>query len=382
MTRFRLLVLGMVAVALLAGACSKRKYDSEKIVDFVDVTTPHAYRFVYTATTEGRKVVVQGILEDDFRYKMQVSIDGRPSIEQIVSDDAVAMRFLDTSIIDDFIDEDAAPKAETKTNIAGATVLDALRAGRWVLDAAGAPSVVIRVREGDDAEATFDPLFDARTALSYVRRVAEGQFFEIYDAESLNPTYRVDEDPFPNPTEDSGITRYNSIIDPLPSAAAATTQGAGAGLPGMRNFRKMAVYVQGGRIIGVKEFIGLSPRQLDDFRDYMTRLVEVTAPDNVVTSFRETIAQLRADPEAEGQFLLTALNSYIDSSGRNQLKFRLMTLDLEDFDDPSLIVEMPDKDVVRGSLAILQNLGQKPEAEADSTEPTTGDEVAATGDGS
>ena len=38
---------------------------------------------------------VRGLVEDDFRYKARVATDGKPVLDEVVSDDALAVRFLD-----------------------------------------------------------------------------------------------------------------------------------------------------------------------------------------------------------------------------------------------------------------------------------------------
>ena len=89
MRRARWLVLAL-AFAMLASGCSKKHSDSENIVGFVDKTTPHAYRLKYDVTEGKVDVSVQGIIEDDFRYKLQMDVNKKTAAEQVVVDDAVA----------------------------------------------------------------------------------------------------------------------------------------------------------------------------------------------------------------------------------------------------------------------------------------------------
>ena len=358
-------VLAIAAVAV-TGACGKREDDARKVLQAVDRTTPLEHRFVYTVeSASAGKISVQGIVEDDFRYKMQLALNESPAIEQIASDDAVAVRFLDPGLVDGFTDRAVLDKVDQKTNIPGATVLDALRAKRWVLDDAGAPSAVIDVREDRPAAATVqeqnrDPLFEARTALAYVRRVAqrEGSFVK-WDPETLNPTYRVSEDPFPKPAEGSGVTRYDAPIADLPPPSSATS-GSIPRLPELSNFRKMAVYVKGGRVIAVREEIGLSPRQLADLTDYMQAIIKATAPDDVVSGFRQQVEARQGDPDELGAFLLDGLNTFIVSAGRQPIRFRSMQLELQDFGAVEEGIALPGDDAIKGDLALLQNMGRKP----------------------
>src|SRR4051794_17608741 len=142
MNRRRWLLL-LLAVALLASGCSKKKYDSVHVIDFVDATSPHSYRIAYNVTEGKTSVDVQGIIQDDFRYKLQLSVNKKPAAEQVVVDDAVALRFFDSSLVAGYTDPAVEGKVKTDTDVKGASVFDALNAGRWVLDDAGAPSPIL-----------------------------------------------------------------------------------------------------------------------------------------------------------------------------------------------------------------------------------------------
>jgi hypothetical protein len=357
MNRRRLVVL-LLVVAILASGCSKKKYDSFKVVDFVDATVPHSYRISYEVTEGKTKVDVQGIIQDDFRYKLQLSLGDEPAAEQVVVDDAVALRFFDSKLVSGYTDPAVTGKVKTDTDVPGATVFDALGAGRWVLDDAGAPSPILEtLAEGEKGvETPKDPLFDARTALSYVRRVANSSYFVKYDPESINPTYRTDEDPFPVPGDGSGVDRYDSIVFPLPSAAAATSNRQ---LPAAQNFRKMAVYVKKGLVIGVREFIGMTPRQAKQLQDYEEALLKATANDAVLAGFRKQIAAMRDNPDALADFLLGGLNTFITSIGDQPVRFRTMSFEIADVDAVTTAVKLP-SDIVKGDLAVIRNLGRKP----------------------
>jgi hypothetical protein len=360
----RNLVLALVLVALVASGCSKKKDDRLKVVDFVDATTPHSFRLDYQVEERGVDVQVRGIVEDDFRYKLQLDLDGKTAAEQVVVDDAVALRFFDSSLVTGYTDPAVRGQVKTDTDVPGASVFDALNAGRWVLDPAGAPSPILQSAAlGDDIDTPRDPLFDARTALGYVRRVAESSPFRRYDPETINPTYRKDEDPFPVPEEGSGVTRFDAVILPLPAPAQATS--GNRVLPSELNFRKMAVYVKGGLVIAVREFIGVSPRQLDQLREYEEALIEATANDDVVAGFRDRVASFRDDHDALAQFLVDGLNTFISSTGATPLRFRTMSLEIADVDKVTTTVQLPG-DVVKADLAVLRGFGRKPVA-ADAT---------------
>lgn len=372
LTGFRRLGLVLALAALVVSGCAKNEYDSTDVRDLVDATAPNPFRFIYEVDQDGRSYRVQGLIEDDLRYKLQLSIDGRPALEQVVVDDAVAVRFLAPGLVDSYIDEAFREEADLATDVPGATVLDALRAQRWVLDPVGAPSLLLTAREAGgrdlEGEVSDDPLFDARTVLAYVRSVTERQWWQRYDPESLEPTYRSDEDPFLAPQDDSGVTRYDTILFDLPSAASAGG-GTGAAFPGYLHFRKMAVYEKGGKVFSVREHTQLTPRQVEDLIDYATAVLEGNAPEEVIDDFKRSIEQLPADKVP--QFLIDGINAFRKSSGQQAVRFRDMAFELQDLGDPAISVELPTDQVVHGSLAILRNMGRKPVASGEEQDTTT-----------
>ena len=372
-SRSRRTLLALAAVGLLASGCAKNEDDSAEVRDLVDATSPNAFRFIYEVEQDGKAYRVQGLIEDDLRYKVQLSVDGRPALEQVVVDDAVAVRFLAPGLVDSFVDQEQSGAVELATNISGATVLDALKAQRWVLDPVGAPSLLQTARDGgereDESPTSDDPIFDARTALAYVRSIASQHQMVRYDPESLEPTYRADEDPFLAPEDGSGVTRYDTVVYPLPKASSAGG-GTGAVFPGYFNMRRLAVYAEDGKVISVREHTQLTPRQVEDLSEYITLVLEDTAPESVVEDFARTLRQLPDDKVA--QFLLDGVNAFRDSSGQDPIRFRNMAFEIQDLGDESIVVALPTDDVVQGSLAILRNMGRKPVTAADEAGTTDG----------
>lgn len=352
-------LLVLLAAVVLLGGCSKREDDSTAVRDLVDATSPNPYRFIYEVEQGGEEFRVQGLIEDDLRYKLQLSIDGRPALEQVVVDDAVAVRFLAPGLVERFIDRTVEDEVDLETDIEGATVLEALRAGRWVTDPVGAPSLLLTAREatgGDqEGEVADDPLYDARTVLDYVRRI--NQPFIRYDAESLEPTYRSDEDPFLPPEDDSGVTRYDTAVSDLPSADDAGG-GSDAVFPSYANFRRMAVYEKNGTIFAVREVTEPTERQLKDFIEYASVLLEETAPPEVFADFQRTIEQ--TPREKLGDFLIEGVNAFRENSGQAPIRYRTMALEIQDIGDPDIEVTLPTEEPIEASLAILKNLGRKP----------------------
>jgi hypothetical protein len=373
-------VVTLGAVAVLASGCAKNEDDSAEVREIVDATSPNAFRFIYEVEQDGKAYRVQGLIEDDLRYKVQLSVDGMAAMEQIVVDDAVAVRFLAPGLVESFMDPEA-DGVDTSTNIAGATVVDALKAQRWVLDPVGAPSLLLTARDAgerdQEGDTSDDPIFDARTVLAYVRSVADRQPMVRYDPESLEPTYRADEDPFLAPEDGSGVTRFDSFVQPLPSAGQAGG-GSGAVFPGYLNMRKMAVYSKGGKVISVREHTQLTPRQVRDLFEYIAVVLEETAPEEVVADFRRTADQLPDDKLP--QLLLDGVNAFRDSSGQAPLRFRNMAFEIQDIGDESIRVALPTEDVVQASLAVLRNMGRKP-VKADDSSGGSSDGTGSSGSG-
>ncbi|MGH9086399.1 MAG: hypothetical protein ACRDYW_13195 [Acidimicrobiales bacterium] len=379
--RARRAVLLLTATGLLASGCAKNEDDSSEVRDIIDATAPNAFRFIYEVEQDGTAYRVQGLIEDDLRYKVQLSVDGRPALEQVVVDDAVAVRFLAPGLVESFVDEGNREGVELATNISGATVLDALKAQRWVLDPVGAPSLMLTARDAGErdveGETSDDPIFDARTVLAYVRGVADRQPMVRYDPESLEPVYRSDEDPFLAPEDGSGVTRYDTVVFPLPKAGEAGG-GTGAIFPGYLHMRKLAVYAKDGTVFSVREHTQLTPRQARDLLAYISTVLEDTAPEEVVADFERTVEQL---PDNElPQLLIDGVNAFRDSSGQAPLRFRNMAFEIQDLGDESIAVALPIDDVVQGSLAILRNMGRKPVTAADEA-GTTGGGSSGTGIG-
>src|SRR5438132_5800377 len=63
--------------------------------------------FLYQETVHDKagdhETDVRGLVEDDFRYKARVAQDGKPVLDEVVSDDALAVRFLDPAAMGRFL---------------------------------------------------------------------------------------------------------------------------------------------------------------------------------------------------------------------------------------------------------------------------------------
>lgn len=366
--RLRVLSL-LILLALVGVACAKQDGDGDEVRAFLDETGTEAHRFVYTERTPtGTETVVQGIVEDDFRSKARVAVDGEPVLERVVSDDLVAVRFSEPDELGRYIDKDVVSLVDTETDREGVDVFTALQSKRWVVDPGGAPPLL---RSVDDlTENGRDPIFDASELLQRARDLTflQAGGFVKYRETSVSPTYRADEDPFPAPEEGSGVDRYDLPQPRFPRRA----QGLQLSVPGEANFRKFAVYVKDGKVIRVAEDVGLAPSVLDDFETYMIQLINESAPPDVRNGFRAAVDELEG--QELGQFLLEGLNTLRDLQGDPRVRFRNATYELLDIGDPSIAVEVPEGDLIEGDLAVLLNLGVKPPvSEDESAEPSAGD---------
>lgn len=359
------LMSALALLAVIGAACAKKDSDSEEVRVLLDETLLEAHRFLYTETTpDGTVTTVQGIVEDDFRYQARMLRDGDPILDRVVSDDTVAVRFIEPKTLAQFVDKDMSGLVETDTDLEGVTVFDALQARRWVVDQGGAPPQLVSVDAASDPG--VDPVFDALRQIDRARQatLATAVGFVEYSEDSIGLVYRADEDPFPIPESGSGVKRFDLVQPPFPSASEAEN----GRLPGEGVFRKMVVYVKDGRVIRVMEDIGLTPSRLDDFRDYMLRLVATGAPENVRAGFEATVESTQG--AALGQFLLDGLNTFRELQGDPPVRFRTTSYELLDIGDDSLTVDLPTDDVIAGDLAVLINLGVKPAGEGDDAPST------------
>jgi hypothetical protein len=217
-------------------SCSKANEDA--IVLQRDLTTSAnlARHFTYRQFTPDAAFQIDGTVEDDLRYSMTLSTnDGVPLMQEVVSDDALAVRIIRASF------------ASLISNSLGHPTVDAaLRAGTWVLDPAGAPPIIDpnQAAGGPQAsdETSGDPFRDARDALRYASN-AQSQASGVAKFSLESVTYRPLFDPWRYPT--GREVRYDLIRPPLPKAASL---GGGTENIGPAIFRKLSVFVKGSRV--------------------------------------------------------------------------------------------------------------------------------------
>lgn len=380
--RIRRLSVAGLALAVLAAfpGCSDNQKRDELLKRYVRATDRLAFRFTFTEERPGAldfntfrlakstTSAVQGVVEDDFRFKAQVSLNGLPAVEKVVADDALAVRFIDPNSITRFIDRSQIGQVDTTTDREGISVVDALKSQRWVLDTAGAPN---QLQGGiADKRAEPDPVVESLTIFDYVlQAIEEAQSVDEWSADSVNPTYRTSEDPFPKPSKGSGVRRYDLRRPKLPPAGAAVGGGTPT-FPQTKHFRKMAIYVKKGRVIQVREAVEVTGRSVGEFITYNRTLAKEGGASKA--NIKEFNAFVKSRPENEvGAFLLAQYSANAKQFGGDPVNVRRMTLDLRDLGKPNKVA-LPTDDIVSGSLSILLGAGQKAQtADSGATTSTT-----------
>ena len=365
--RRRILTSAMLVVTALGLSGCKGATDAEKrLREALRNTEKLSSTFLYQETVHDKagnhETDVRGLVEDDFRYKAQVASDGKPILDEVVSDDAIAVRFLDPASMVRFLRKQSTAKqsgsgvggsgAPSPDAGAGAgaeqggsslapgepTATEILTSRRWLLDSSGAPSAFNAANA--DQKLGDDPIADARAVFAYVgRAIDEAVRIVEYNPESLD--YRKDEDPFETPKDGSGVSRYDFERPNLPKASQTGT-GSNQVTPDTRHFRKMSVYVKDKRIIRVAEKIDVESR-LDDLEKIYDTKFPTDRP--------------QADVAA---IAVEALNVIRTGQGQDPIRMRDMEYSLKDL-GTDVKVDMP-ADTIKGSAALLQNRGRPGDA--------------------
>ena len=359
MRRRLLLVLATALVAAGIGACGDREEVREEVLAALRRTESLSYRYVYRdqrpdavlpqAPKARPDVEVQGLVEDDFRFKARVAFDGVEAYDEVVSDDLLAMRFREPARLSQLVNKDQLAKADTTTDLEGVDSLTALRSRRWVVDEAAAPSVTVgRVRADAIGD---DPVLDSITVMAYVETaIREAMTVEEFSEDDLTPTYSSTEDSFPKPEEGSGVTRYDLRRPKLPPPGASASAGE-SGRPETRHFRKMAIYVKDGRVISVREEIDVRGRYLEEVVKYAKTYARAGgATDESIAAFEEALDTLPV--EQHGTYVLEVLNLGLATSGDDPILQRTMQLELADLGE-EIAVDLPTDNVVKGGLGFL-----------------------------
>lgn len=335
----------VAVISLLATGCGEAEPELRKELEAaIEKTQQQPHSFVLQLSTPERDVEVNGILEDDARYQAAVSLDGRPAWEEVVSDDALADRFLDASVLPLFLE----PSGDG-AKAALPDVRAELAAGRWVIDEVGAPDLltarIAAADPGGGAEPRLlgtDPVLDAVTALDYVRRVLKEQEFRLFNENDLD--YDPAEDTFPIPDDDSPLRRYDSVRTRLPTAAQIQGFGGRAQFPDTANFRRMSIYVHAdGTVVRVMEKV-----------DVASRLRELT--ENAGLSLPDDLPQDKA-----AAVIVESLNELREGQGDQPIDVH--ELDLQLSTDGDQEISFPTSGT-KGSLDLLIGRGRPTQTDA------------------
>jgi PBP1b-binding outer membrane lipoprotein LpoB len=361
--RLTTIVALVTMIATLTSGCGREHLtDANRLRAIMATTARLPHRFVYTETTSRAKISVQGAVEDAFRYKAAVSLDGNVAMEEVVRDDALADRFIENAAFGIFVRKAQAPTGGTVVQAspggvapnvqASPEVVQALTAQQWVIDPVGAPSLLASASEKHPLGA--DPIFDSLTAFRYVElAIREAARVKKFNADDLD--YKPKEDPFPKPGKASGVDRYDLERSRLPRPQDVAGASANQVIPSTRHFRKMAVYVKNGRVIQILEQVDVESRLRDLQKNY-----DVKIPASLPLNERIDVA-------------IESINAVRRGQGIEPIRVRTMSLQFLDLGKPNHVT-LPDAPV-KGSLAAFQNRGRsttQADAAAAGTTPATG----------
>ena len=313
--RLGALTMLVASLAGVSGACGERTDDRDDLLAAVRRTSASPLTFAFREDAAGGVLSVEGLVEDDFRYAGRLSLDGKALYEQVVADDALGLRMLAP---------DQLP-ADALTTSAEADA--ALRGSSWVLDPAGAPALS-SAKERTGPVGGRDVLAEAYDYLGSVEQaISESVQVRRYSEEALY--YKPSEDPFPTPSEDSGITRYDLERPRLPRASDGGGAGGANRIPAERHYRKMSIYVKDGFVQRVLERVAFDER-LDDTLDYFEAQAETGGQDigDFLESAREDLREgRRASVE---QATLAGVNAARDTFGEDPIEFRNVEVNFRD----------------------------------------------------
>lgn len=328
----KLIVLSLVltAIASVTAGCARRNVaDLDELRAAIRKTQRLSYRYVYSEESFDEKVEVRGLIEDDFRYKAQLSLDNKVAMEEVVLDDALATRFNSEEALRRLL-RPSVPESSRKVD-SPVPVKDALLSRQWVLDSAGAPSLL----PGAERRALGDdPIYDSLNVWTYLQELTRQHFVWQFEAQALD--YREDEDPFPHPEDlfpNRDVKRYDYLRGDMPRKSDVS--GANQRVPGANSFRKAVVYVEDGIIIRVDEFIDVKSRLPDLKRNYGVKLPN--------------------DEDEAIRVAMNAINRVLTGQGEEPIRVRRMTIELFDIGEPNK-VELP-ANAMPGDLALLKNRG-------------------------
>jgi hypothetical protein len=333
MTRRAVVGLLLAALSVTSLSACKRDKDEKILLNRIIARTERLARAFVVTDQSAAKTEVSGIIEDDFRYKARLRVNGRAIADEVAKDDALAERLLQPDALPQFLNPDASVTAAAAqaSKPGQIPVLTALRTRRWVTDPVGAPQTE-RVASDRRAQGD-DPFYDALSILQFTREAVErARFVQKYSRDRIDPAFKSDEDVFPQPSTNSPITRYDIAPPKLPGQAQ---RGAGTNqeLPETAHFRRMVVYVRDNRVIEIREVI-----------DVRSKL------DDLITRFN--LPKGTTADEA-----IFAINAVRKGNGSDPIRVRKLVVEFSRFGE-SLKVDMPTESV-EGNLNVLRYRGRQ-----------------------
>lgn len=351
-------LLTVLAIAGLSVGCGRNEQDAlREVRAALRKTAQLSYRYVYTdnSTVYNRPIEVKGILEDDLRFKAQLAVDGKPAMEEVVSDDTIADRFFDANVLKLYSNPEGGRgdtgkrQGDAEEKLASdVEVRSALAAGQWVVDPSGAPALLGGAV--DLRRLSIDPVYDSLTMFQYVEQVLRTNFVYEFNEDALD--YRPQEDPFADATPEKlfpgrKVKRYDVGRPPLPKAS--DTVAGNQLTPGMEHFRYMVIYIENGVILRIDETINLE-LQLEDLRSNY----DLDLPD---------------DPQEAISVSVKAINAVREGQAEPPLIVRDVSLRLASIGEENK-VELPQgDDLVIGSLSVLRGRGRSTSGEGLVTVP-------------
>jgi hypothetical protein len=247
--------LAFVALlSLTAVSCAGLTTDEQRVLAWLDELSTRPHQFSFVETAGGVEFRVTGTVEDDFRRTATLSLDGVDVMEQIVSDDGLALRVLEPDL------------ARGLSDLADPDSVTALESGQWVVDHVGAPDMFPPVTREGFVATGVGPLMDAQYTLAYLERaIHDGSRVEEHNPD--NPEYQPLDDPFSEITEtelsrSQGFRRFDIVPQSLASPAER-----GAEPPDVTHFRKISFFVRGDRIVKVLEEVSFERREFRRARE-------------------------------------------------------------------------------------------------------------------
>ncbi len=260
----------------LSGCGSKNDVDLKAVLAAIDASIASPRTFVHIDQGLSAKTVVSGEIADSLRYRLLLTVDGTPTWQKVVKDDAVADLFLDPSKVSEYAGAGSSPAVQVVSDyqviapfvpkevpppafaqlpktepVEPSLALAALQAGKWVLDPEGAP-VLPSVGTAAEQLATtpfLRPLLMMQAVRAEVDQT-QYQFVKKYNKDDLSPLFKPQDDPFPQPQD--GEIRYDVGQAPLPVIDAKSRDNR-PDPPGDTALRKLAVYVRDGKVVAIRE---------------------------------------------------------------------------------------------------------------------------------